>query len=157
MRDKEYRAANKERIAAQKKLYREANQERIAAYRRHHRAMNGEILSLRNKAWRAANHEMMAVYYRERDLRKLYGLTLEEMMAISEQCQNPDCKRPITRKNGLCVDHDHTTGAIRGILCNVCNLRLGKFGDSLEHLKDGAPAWMRQYLEGAFVALGEEP
>jgi hypothetical protein len=35
-----------------------------------------------------------------------------------------------------CVDHDHTTKKIRGILCNECNTGLGKFKDSLQLLKE---------------------
>lgn len=35
---------------------------------------------------------------------------------------------------GLHIDHDHTTGATRGILCMKCNLMLGKAGDSIEVL-----------------------
>ena len=35
----------------------------------------------------------------------------------------------------LNVDHDHTTGAIRGLLCNSCNTGLGKLGDNIEGLQ----------------------
>jgi hypothetical protein len=29
------------------------------------------------------------------------------------------------------LDHDHTTGAFRGWLCNRCNLGLGHLGDTI--------------------------
>lgn len=32
----------------------------------------------------------------------------------------------------LCVDHNHRTGGIRGILCWQCNAALGKLGDNLQ-------------------------
>jgi hypothetical protein len=36
----------------------------------------------------------------------------------------------------LSVDHCHTTGKIRGLLCNNCNLALGNFKDNLNSLEN---------------------
>jgi len=38
------------------------------------------------------------------------------------------------RKN-FCIDHDHNTGIVRGILCQQCNIGLGNFQDNPEILQ----------------------
>ena len=43
----------------------------------------------------------------------------------------------------LSVDHDHSTGAARGLICRPCNLGLGHFRDSAEALRAAA-----FYLQG---------
>jgi hypothetical protein len=39
------------------------------------------------------------------------------------------------RGGGLEVDHDHSNGAVRELLCNPCNRSLGGFQDSPELLR----------------------
>mgnify|MGYP006405797549 CR=1 FL=1 len=34
----------------------------------------------------------------------------------------------------LCVDHDHETGHVRGVLCRRCNRAIGQLGDTREML-----------------------
>lgn len=36
----------------------------------------------------------------------------------------------------LAVDHCHTTGQVRGLLCSRCNLGIGLFKDSIENLTE---------------------
>lgn len=34
-----------------------------------------------------------------------------------------------------CLDHDHRTGAVRGVLCFDCNTAIGKLGDNVAGLR----------------------
>lgn len=70
------------------------------------------------------------------ELVRKYGLTLERYVAMLDEQKGccAICNHPETLiKNGtlaaLAVDHDHTTGKVRALLCNHCNNGLGKFKD----------------------------
>lgn len=68
-----------------------------------------------------------------------YELTPAQYDALVEAQQNK-CRICAEEPNssdryGLVVDHDHTTGKIRGLLCNRCNMGIGLFDDDPEKLK----------------------
>lgn len=59
-----------------------------------------------------------------------------------EQDQNGQCKSCSRSGCRLVVDHCHTTGKIRGLLCDDCNQGIGHFRDSPDLLRRAA-----DYLE----------
>lgn len=111
--------------------------------------------AIRAKEFRAANPDKMqaskrksyAKQYRTTGraalLRNRFGLTIAQYDALLE-AQGGVCgicgRKPAAheRKQDLCVDHDHGTGQIRGLLCGECNSALGLFRDS--------PALLRQAI-----------
>jgi len=67
-----------------------------------------------------------------RQLKYKYSLTMDDYDKLSAQQNNvcAICNKPETVKNQwgiirLAVDHNHTTGEVRGLLCNACNRALG--------------------------------
>lgn len=73
---------------------------------------------------------------RDRTLRRKYGITAVMYDAMSEQ-QGGLCRicRQAPDDRGLVVDHCHTTGAVRGLLCNNCNALLGMAADDVARLR----------------------
>jgi hypothetical protein len=70
---------------------------------------------------------------------KKYGITPEDWDYLWElqdgQCAT--CRIDLTVVK-VCVDHDHKTNEVRGLLCNECNHGLGKFKDDAETLMRAA-------------------
>jgi hypothetical protein len=68
-------------------------------------------------------------------LRRMYGITLEEEGRLFQaQGSCCACCKSSTPKSeqGWCIDHEHDSKLIRGILCHPCNLGIGGLGDTLE-------------------------
>ena len=80
------------------------------------------------------------------NLKKLYNLTLEEYEALlSAQgggCAICGIAQGTGRSGVLHVDHDHTTGKVRGLLCHNCNKGIGCLQDNPDLLRSGV-----RYLE----------
>lgn len=74
---------------------------------------------------------------RKAQLKKNYGITPEDydsmfakQKGVCAICSEADNEK----REYLCVDHDHATGVVRGLLCHNCNIGLGKFKDDPELL-----------------------
>lgn len=96
-----------------------------------------ECKVLRTKQRRKDNPIKNAEYQRKSNLRRLYGLEEHEYDSLFDK-QNGKCgicKSAIERRSRFThVDHDHKTGAIRGILCHNCNTGIGLFADNIKIL-----------------------
>jgi predicted RND superfamily exporter protein len=71
---------------------------------------------------------------RKRYLRMAYKLTPQEYDEL-RTTQDGGCAICFRKVNRLVVDHDHTTGKIRSLLCTTCNTGLGQFGDNIALLE----------------------
>jgi hypothetical protein len=76
-------------------------------------------------------------------LKRKYNITLEEFEIMLKK-QNGVCGicKTKTKLKSLAVDHNHTTGQIRGLLCENCNRGLGMFRDNTDFLQQAI-----KYLE----------
>jgi len=81
-----------------------------------------------NKNWR--NQKGGNLY--DRTIR--YGMSPEEYEELLEEqlncCACCGSSNP-KRKAGFVIDHDHSTGLVRGLLCHNCNIGIGLLGDSI--------------------------
>lgn len=117
-----WRAQNKEKSAKyQKEYYKE------------YRKKNAEKLNANNKKWREENKEQDALVMLKARLKRKYNLSIKEYETLIES-QNNSCKIcGIHAKNNikgkLYIDHCHTTGKVRGLLCMKCNSALGLLND----------------------------
>jgi len=53
-----------------------------------------------------------------------YGIS-EDYYNILYKNQDGKCLICKEKRNKLCIDHDHITGEVRGLLCIKCNAMLG--------------------------------
>jgi len=65
-----------------------------------------------------------------------YEEMLEKQNNLCKICGFPETAKTNTRGiKPLAVDHCHTTGKVRGLLCHSCNVLLGRAYDNTEILK----------------------
>lgn len=126
------------------RAYREKHREKVKAKKAAEYRADPERFKARNRAWKLANPEKYRRRNAVRHRAKTYGLTPEGLTRLlaaqHEACAI--CGAPLYGGPETCVDHDHTTGAVRGLLCQNDNKALGLLTDDPARLRRAA-----SYLE----------
>jgi 5-methylcytosine-specific restriction endonuclease McrA len=144
-----YRAEHKEHLRELNRAY----NARLKEEGRSYYSRDPEGNRKRNAAWREFNKDRILARNRE----YYYGITAKEFddMLVKQQGRCAVCSIPFTeeRKSLIpCVDHDHNTGRVRGLLCSHCNRGLGSFRDDPETLEAGA-AYLRAAVRAELKTL----
>lgn len=160
-----YYHANRDRLLEANKAYREANRdaltarekarraEKVAALRaedpewdakrlerrRALRAAKAEERRSKNAEWRDANRDHVNSRAKLAYMKRKYGLTPQQyrdlMASNGGRCWICGMTESTGRSTELGVDHCHSTGKVRGVLCFACNTSIGKLGDTVEGLR----------------------
>jgi len=96
---------------------------------------NKEKINQKMKEKHHANPE----YIQNRNMINKFGIGLNEYNQIlfAQDGKCAICGKHHTEvKTRFCVDHDHKTGQVRGLLCKQCNFGIGMFRDNKEVLKN---------------------
>lgn len=138
----------------------ESNKRSLPEYRAKERLRinsNPGLLKKRNeqtKKWKFENKSKVAKIQKNWFLKNLYGIGISEYNLMYEN-QNGRCAICNTHqselKKSLCVDHDHETGKIRGLLCSDCNTSLGLAKENVEILHK-----MIRYLKGEIQCQSQQ-
>lgn len=138
----------KQRLRVAAKL--EADPQHFAKYRKDYYEVNKERLLVEQRERGKRNYQAKPEAYRVRGRKtriRSYGLTPEQFEAMLQAQAGLCliCRRPMSPP---AIDHDHATGAVRGLLCRGCNSALGLFQDSPEMLHRAA-AYLTNSSSGA--------
>lgn len=102
---------------------------RILQQRREYYQRNKDEIKPKVAAYREGRKASLFRSY----LKRRYGITFDQWteMLIAQSGRCAICLDPMVDPH---VDHDHSTGSVRGLLCTNCNTGLGKFKDSPDRL-----------------------
>lgn len=121
-------------------------QARIGADRDGHNAKKRQVYA----SLSPEQKQRLGLYMYTYGLKRRFEISITKWLAIfklqGERCAC--CRRPDPGRRRWHTDHDHQTGAIRGILCHKCNAVLGMLGDSLPAVEEST-ARFTAYLKGA--------
>lgn len=128
---------------AQNRRWRESNPEKVRTSKKGYRERNHDVLRENQRAYMESHKVEIAECRRRWNLSKRYGISMADFAEIIDR-QGGGCAVCGRSGGRQCVDHDHKTGEVRGILCVRCNVAIGSLGDDVSGLMRAV-----RYLERA--------
>jgi hypothetical protein len=101
---------------------------------------------VRSRAYQQARRTSDPDHVRRQRLSR-YGVTPEQFdqMLADQGGECAICGTDVPGgRGGFHVDHNHDSGAVRGLLCHACNVGIGHLGDSTTRL-EAALAYLRSH------------
>lgn len=97
--------------------------------------------------------ECRKVGFSEKHYQRKYKISVREVQKMLDAqdwkcaiCKDFGFKMREDHVSGLNVDHNHTTGKVRALLCHNCNRGLGLFQDNPKYLRSAA-FYLEQHLD----------
>jgi len=122
----EWYEANKEKAKANSHAWYQANKARHRSLCKKWAASNRDKVAGYVRSYRERHGERVRQDSRDARLLRLYGITSAEYEKLELDqggtcaiCNKPPNGRPLS------VDHNHKTGEVRGLLCDLCNWAIG--------------------------------
>lgn len=106
------------------------NKKRVYFYNVKYRAKHKKHYQEYNKKYYQKNKNKLKIQMKGWWLKTYYKISFVEFMDLKKK-QDYKCKICNKRKP-LCVDHNHITGKVRGLVCKNCNWLIGR----VEHNMD---------------------
>lgn len=131
---REWKARNKECVQSYGKMWNEVNKELRKAMKAKWDKENPE----KRKEHMDKLKTKRPDYFQVKHLGYQYGMSIEEYSLIAARQNNKcaTCGKPAeeTHRKRLFVDHCHSSGKIRCLLCQQCNTALGMVNDDISKL-----------------------
>lgn len=114
-------------LLIEQKEWRRRNPERARAAHKRWYDSNPEKVKVRNQKWNNRDPEERLDY----TLRRNFGITAKDFRTMLDTQKGvcAICKRACRSGKRLAVDHNHKTGQVRALLCQMCNHGVGNFED----------------------------
>ncbi len=112
------------------------NKEKIKRYNRNWKLNNSDKVKTYQKRYRIKHKENRKKYSRNYNNKIITPERYNEILNVQENKCAICGRSQHNLKRKLCVDHNHKSGSIRGLLCNRCNFMLGYAIDDVNILKN---------------------